>query len=143
METSFRASPIQDHYKFVTVPRPPNFNGMDGVVDKKGNLKPGLLFLLDRIYLGKFIANIKQNLPVKKCLFLFRTEQHMLEVHDYVQENLPQFKDNATKPYVMNHGGLGPITAQSVIDRRNEIDLFLSTRYIWWILSCWNPADTP
>ena len=24
-------------------------------------------------------------------------------------------------PYVMNHGGLGPITSQDLIDRRNEI----------------------
>ena len=97
MEASLRASPIQDHFKFVTVPRPPNCNGMDGTVDRTGKQKPGLLTLLDRIYLGRFIENTKQNLPVKKCLMLFRTEQHMLEVHDYVKENLSQFKDNSTK----------------------------------------------
>ena len=30
-------------------------------------------------------------------------------------------------PYVMNHIGLGPITTQNIIDRRNQITLFLST----------------
>ena len=97
MEASLRASPIQDHFKFVAVARPPNCNGMDGAVDPTGKQKPGLITLLDRIYLGRFINNIKQGLPVKKCLVLFRTEQHMLEVHDYVKENLPQFRDNANK----------------------------------------------
>ena len=55
-----------------------------------------------------------------------------LKVHNYVRESLPDLKDNSTKPYVMNHGGVGPITAKSIIDRRNEIGLFLSTRYIFW-----------
>ena len=44
--------------------------------------------------------------------------------------NFLVFSDTSPQPYVMNHGGLGPITAQSIIDRRNEIDLFLSTRFI-------------
>ena len=125
-----RASPIQDHIKFALVRRPSNFCGMDGEVDKVGNLKPGLIALLERIYLSKFIENTLQNIPVKKCLMLFRSEKQMADVHDFVREKLPGCKDPATNPYVMNHGGLGPITTQSIIDRRNEIKLFLSTRYI-------------
>ena len=125
-----RASPIQEHYKFCLVRRPPNYFGMDGEVDKNGNEKPGLIALLDRLYLRKFIENTLKNIPVKKCLMFFRTEKHMLDVHDFLREQLPEMKDPSTKPYTMNHGGLGPITAQSIIDRRNEIDLFLSTRYI-------------
>ena len=27
----------------------------------------------------------------------------------------------------MNHGGLGPMTSQNIIDRKNDITLFLST----------------
>ena len=125
-----RASPIQEHFKFVTVRRPPNNCAMDGEVDAAGNEKPGLIALLERIYLGRFIKNSLKQIPVKKCLMFFRTEKHMLEVHDFIRESLPELKDPATMPYIMNHGGLGQITAQSIIDRGNEIDLFLSTRFI-------------
>ena len=125
-----RVSPIQDHIKFALVRRPSNFCGMDGDVDRLGNEKPGLISLLERIYLAKFIENTRLKIPVKKCLMLFRTENHMLGVHDFVRESLPELTDPACKPYMMNHGGLGPITTQSIIERRNEIDLFLSTRNI-------------
>ena len=30
-------------------------------------------------------------------------------------------------PFVMNHSGLGPITSKNIIDRKNDITLFLST----------------
>ena len=125
-----RASPIQDHIKFALVRRPSNFCGMDGEVNASGREMPGLISLLERIYLSKFIENTKLKIPVKKCLILFRTENHMLGVHDFVRESLPELTDPSTKPYVMNHGGLGPITTQSIIDHRNDIDLFLSTRNI-------------
>ena len=36
-------------------------------------------------------------------------------------------KGSREMPYVMNHGGLGPMTSKDLIDRRNEITLFLST----------------
>ena len=74
-----RASPIQDHFKFVNIRRPSNCFGMDGEVDKTGKERQGLNGLLDRICLRKFIENTKNNTPVKKCLMLFRTEKHMLE----------------------------------------------------------------
>ena len=49
-----RASPIQDHIKFSVVRRPSNSCGIDGRVDKLGNFQPGLVELLDRIYLSEF-----------------------------------------------------------------------------------------
>ena len=60
----------------------------------------------------------------------------MSDVHDYVRENLPGFDDPLTRPYTMNHGGLGPITSKSIIDRKNDISLFLSTRYISFPFIC-------
>ena len=56
----------------------------------------------------------------------------MTDVFDYVREKLPDCSDPLTSPVVMNHGSLGPITSKSIMDRKNEIDLFLSTRYILW-----------
>ena len=52
----------------------------------------------------------------------------MMDVRDFVRDELPAFPNPATAPYVVNHGGLGPITAKNIIDRKNEISLFLSTR---------------
>ena len=45
-----------------------------------------------------------------------------------MREELPSYSDPSKAPYVVNHGGLGPITAKNIIDRKNEISLFLSTR---------------
>ena len=50
-----RASPIQDHIKFVTVKRPSRACGMEGDIDKHGRSRPGLLHLLDILYLNRFI----------------------------------------------------------------------------------------
>ena len=61
----------------------------------------------------------------------FRTESMMTDMYDYVREKLPEFTDPLTRPFVMNHGGLGPVTSKSIIDRKNDINLFLSTRYIF------------
>ena len=125
-----RASPIQDHIKFSVVKRPPNIHGMDSELTVTGTEQPGLLALLDRLYLAKFVDNTLKKIPVKKCLMLFRTQKHMVEVHDYVREQLPEFKDPSTRPYVMNHSALGPITSEFIVKQKNEFDLYLSTRYI-------------
>ena len=122
-----RASPVQAHHKFVTVKRPANTCDPEGKQDKFGKEKPGLIQLLNRIYLAKYIENMKQNLPVKKGLILFRTEKHMMEVFEYVKEQLPGYDDMTTIPFTMNHGGLGPATIKNIIARKNEISLFLAT----------------
>ena len=113
-----RASPIQSHIKFSVVKRPPNIRGMDSELDKTGIEQPGLFALLDRLYLTKFVNNMLKNIPVKKCIMFFRSQKHMVDVHDYVKEKLPEFKDPLTRPFLMNHGGLGPITSEYIIRRK-------------------------
>ena len=124
-----RASPVQDHMKFHVVRRPSNLCGIEGRLDKYGKLQPGLISLLKRIYLDNFIKNIRRGSSVKKCIIFFRNSQQMMDIRDYVREELPSFSDPSKAPYVMNHGGLGPITSKSIVDRKNEISLFLTTRY--------------
>ena len=63
-----RASPIQDHIKFCVVKRPSNSCGIDGVVDRFGKPKPGLVALLDRIYLSEFIREDFKYFPLPICL---------------------------------------------------------------------------
>ena len=123
-----RASPIQDHIKYCVIKRPPNVNGMDGNESSTGSMEPGLLTLLDRLYLSKYVEMTRLNHPVKKCLMLFRTQNHMTNVYDYVLDKLPEFQDHNTRPFIMNHGGIGPITADHIIKRKNSYTLYLSTR---------------
>ena len=62
---------------------------------------------------------------------LFRTESMMIDVYDHVRESLSGSTTDLSKSVVMNHGGLGPVTSKSIIERKNEFNLFLSTRYIF------------
>ena len=123
-----RASPVQDHMKFQTIRRPSNICGSEGRIDKNDKLQPGLIAILRLLYLDKFIDCVKSDRPAKKCIIFFRNSQQMMDVRDFVRDELPAFSNPATAPYVVNHGGLGPITAKNIIDRKNEISLFLSTR---------------
>ena len=121
-----RASPVLPHHKFVPVRRPPNTSDPEGKKDKDGKEKPGFLQLLRRIFLNKYFESIKQNLSVKKTLMIFRDEQKMVETLELCQEELPDY-ENENSPFVMNHGGLGPVTTNNIISRKNEISLYLST----------------
>ena len=122
-----RASPVMSHHKFVTVKRPPNICDPEGRLDKSGKFKPGLIQLLDRILLKRYFENVRNGLPVKKALVFFRTEKHMLEVFEYVKEQLPGYNDMSEIPFVMNHGGLGSATTKNIVSRKNQISLFLAT----------------
>ena len=49
-------SPIQSHIKFSVVRRPSNNYGLDGTETKDGSQNPGLMDLLKRIYLDKYLG---------------------------------------------------------------------------------------
>ena len=87
-----KASPVQNHIKFVTLSRPSNNCGSFGRVDKDGNEHRGLIHLLRRVYLDIFIDNTRLGLPSSKCIMLFRTESHMFDVNDYIGSELPHLK---------------------------------------------------
>ena len=50
------ASPIQSHIKYSVIRRPSNNYGIDGLENKNGVKNPGLMDLLMRIYLGKYLG---------------------------------------------------------------------------------------
>ena len=125
--TVLRASPVQNHMKFVALRRPANGCGFDGIVNRSGKFCPGLSHILNTIYLKQFIGAMKTNQDVKKCIIFFRTEMQMLETYEYLLSQLPQFKDNESIPFVMNHSINGEATEKSFVERRNDIKLFLTT----------------
>ena len=123
-----RASPVQDHVKFQTVRRPTNGVGFDGDFSSSGSFKPGLGHLLNIIYLERFISDIRTGSDTKKAMIFFRTETQLLATYEYLQEQLPQFNGkNRIIPYVMNHGAVGEATDKNIVERKDDIKLFLTT----------------
>ena len=84
---------------------------MNGIENDDGFQAPGLLDLLDLLYLSKYVQLSNESKPVKKCLMFIRTEQHMVEVYDQLRDKLP---------YVMNHDGIGPITSDHILKKRTS-----------------------
>ena len=124
-----RASPVEDHVKFQTVRRPPNGVGFDGDFSASGSFRPGLCHLLCRLYLDRFISDIRNCVPPKKAIIFFRTEMQLLAVYEHLLEMLPQFDGrNKSIPFVMSHAAVGEATDQNIIERKNEIKLFLTTQ---------------
>ena len=123
-----RASPVQDHVKFQTVRRPPNGVGFDGDFSSSGSFRPGLGHLLNTIYLERFISDIRKGTEPKKAMIFFRTEMQLLATYEYLLEQLPQFDgDYKSIPFVMSHGAVGEATDKNIIERKDEIKLFLTT----------------
>ena len=121
------AHPVQSHFNFVRIERPPTIRGVSGTEEYGGKLKPGLIQLLKRVFFDKYAENIKLGLPVKKSLWLCRNASDVADLYNELCEMLPdQAANPSTCPYVMNHSAIGPITAKT-IHSRSDISLFLST----------------
>jgi hypothetical protein len=105
----------------------------------KGVYKPGLVQFLQEIFLDKFMHYIRNNLPVKHAILLFKKEDDIADVNDLLCELLPeQAMDPSSCPWVVNHSSIGPITAQSIRSRSGEISLYLSTSVMLMGLDCPN-----
>ena len=90
--------------------------------------KPGLIQLLNRLVLDEYVASIKSGENPKKTIIFFRREDDLPDVYDELCERLPGFAANPeTIPWVLNHSGIGPVTAESIRQRRKSISLYLTT----------------
>ena len=121
-----RASPVQDHVNFQAVRRPPNGVGFDGDFSNSGCFGPGLGQLLCRIYLDKFISDVRNGIDPKKAMIFFRTEMQLISAYEYLLEKLPWFEgDHKNIPFMMCHGA-----DKNIIARKKEIKLFVCTSKI-------------
>ena len=65
---------------------------------------------------------------VKKSIWICRNEDDICDLYDGLCEKLPDLASQPLKcPFVMNHSGVGPITAESIRNRRSEINLYITT----------------
>ena len=96
-------------------------------MDSTGQFHPGLGQLLHTIYLSKYIEGLKTGQDTPKAIVFCRTEDHMLKIREELKYSLPHLKDRTNMPFVMNHSGCGKVTTQNILDRRNDISLFITT----------------
>ena len=129
--TVLEASPVQSQHMFVKLRRPANIYGTCGLESGDGGErteKPGTVHLLNRICLDEYERCLKSGVKPKKTIIFFRKEDDIPDVYDELCERLPEFAQNPeTIPWVQNHSGIGPVTAESIRNRRDSISLYLTT----------------
>ena len=126
--TILAASPIQSHIKFSMIRRPSNNYGLDGYIGKDGKRKPGLMDLLLRIYLNRFLDDLKSGRKPKRCIIFCRGNGILGALYSRLME-LTDFKYNTCEdaPFVINHASLLPTTERVLEERADEIFLYLSS----------------
>ena len=127
-----KTNPVQSQHCYVAVRRPPNVNGSYGVGhdddDDEAVTKPGLIHLLNRVFIDEYVESIKLGKKPKKAIIFFRREDDIPNIYDAICERLPDQASNPEiTPWVQNHAGIGPVTAESIRQRRDSISLYLST----------------
>ena len=122
------ATPVQSHIKFSIIRRPSNNFGLEGTTTKRGVRNPGLLDLLDRVYLRQYVEDLKVGAEPKKAIIFCRGNGVLGSIYSHLM-NLTgyRFNDCRDAPFVMNHSSLLPPTEKVIIERASEISLYLST----------------
>ena len=122
------STPVQSHIKFSIIRRPSNNFGLEGTTTKRGVRNPGLLDLLDRVYLRQYVEDLKVGAEPKKAIIFCRGNGVLGSIYSHLM-NLTgyRFNDCRDAPFVMNHSSLLPPTEKVIIERASEISLYLST----------------
>ena len=119
---------MQSQFNFVKVKRPPNIHSGFGTENESGDFQPGLVQAMNKLFLDNYVEKMEKGEKVKKSIWVFRKEDDIADVWESLCERLPdESSDPSTCRFVMNHSGIGPVTAQSYRDRREEINLYLTT----------------
>lgn len=119
-------TPVQSFHKFSVIKRPSNCYGLQGTVTKKGEIRPGLFVLLERLYIGKFLKDVKEGKKTKRCIIFFRSNLLMAAVYSFLKMKTG-LTDPATSPFVMNHSSLLPPDDKMLRERRDDITLYLAS----------------
>ena len=122
------ASPEQSHIKFSIIRRPSNNFGLEGTVKKNGVRNPGLLDLLERVYLRQFVEDLKMGREPKKAIIFCRGNGVLGAIYSHLMSlTLNKYKDCRDSPFVMNHSCLLPPTEKVLAMRVSDISLYLSS----------------
>ena len=122
------STPIQSHIKFSILRRPSNNFGLDGTSTAKGVRNPGVMDLLQRVYLGKFLEDLENGDEPKKGIIFCRGNAVLGEIYRRLMELTNyRYKDCRDSPFVMNHSSLLPPTEKVLAERASDISLYLSS----------------
>ena len=122
------STPVQSHIKFSIIRRPSNNFGLDGTTNVKGGYNPGLMDLLQRVYLGKYLEDLKMGREPKKGIIFCRGNGVLGAVYSRLMELTNyRYKDCRDSPFVMNHSSLLPPTEKVLAERASDISLYLSS----------------
>ena len=111
-----------------TIRRPSNNYGLEGTVNKDGIKNPGLLDLLDRVFLSHYVNDLMEGREPKKCIIFCRGNGVLGAIYSHLMiRTQGKFKDCRDSPFVMNHSCLLPPTEKVLAERSSEISLYLSS----------------
>ena len=122
------ASPVQSHIKFSIIRRPSNNFGLEGTMTKAGVKNPGLLDLLDRVYLDPYLEDLRLGREPKKAIIFCRGNSTLGAIYSHLMYRTHyMYTDCRDSPFVMNHSSLLPPTEKVLMERSSEISLYLSS----------------
>ena len=96
------SSPIQSHIKFSVVRRPSSNYGLDGTVNADGKMNPGLMDLLMRIYLKKYLEDLETGRQPKKCIIFSRGNNMLADIYCRLMELTDYRQRFSISPNIVN-----------------------------------------
>ena len=125
-----QASPVQSHIKFSILRRPSNNFGLDGIVSSNDTRKPGLMDLLDRVYLKQYLEDLKRGQKPNKCIIFCRGNGLIGALYGRLMERTGfKYSDCIDAPFVMNHSSLLPPTEKVLAE--TSLSIFQVIRCCW------------
>ena len=122
------SSPVQSHIKFSMIRRPSNNYGLEGTVNKNGEKQPGLLDLLNRVFLSQYVQDVMSGVAPKRAIIFCRRNGVLGALYSNLMEQTQyRFTNCKDAPFVMNHSSLLPPTEKVLAERASEISLYLSS----------------
>ena len=83
-----RADPVQSQFMYMRVQRPPNIHSSFGSENAAGEFQPGLVDIMNRLFLDNYVEKIRKGESVKKSIWLFRNENDIADIYDALAERL-------------------------------------------------------
>ena len=121
--------PLQNNTKICVLKRPSSQIPVLGDEDAQGREVPGLLHLLRRLVLDRFVEAVSAGPPYKpfhKTIIFFRTSYQMCEINGWLITQLGRGSYD-TSPLCMNHASVSK-SGQAVMQARlGDYLLFLTT----------------
>ena len=94
----------------------------------KGERNPGLMDLLRRVYIDKYLEDLENGETPKKCIIFCRGNGVLGAIYSRLMELTSyRYRDCRDSPFVMNHSSLLPPTEKVLAERAGEISLYLAS----------------